>query len=59
MNIEQHLKETKARLQQTVDRTNSLEREKQQLLQEMLRIDGQIKLLEELKKEGLRPAIKE
>jgi len=51
MNIEQRLKETRTRLQGTAERLNKLEQEKQSLLQEMLRLDGEVRVLVELLKE--------
>ena len=49
MNIEQQLKETQAKQQELVDRINALAEERQMLLEEVLRLGGEIRLLRKMK----------
>lgn len=52
MNLTQEIETTQAKLEQTVARINELEREKQSLLQESLRLDGELRALKRLQQEG-------
>jgi len=52
MDIEKELQEAKTKQQQVVARVNALEQERQQLLQEALRLDGEIRALTRLKEQG-------
>ncbi len=51
MDIKKRLEEAKRKLQVEVGRFNSLEQEKQEVLKEMLRFEGEIRTLTELAKE--------
>lgn len=42
MNIEARLKESQSKIQELNNNLNALEQQKQELLQEMLRLDGEI-----------------
>jgi hypothetical protein len=48
MNVEEFLKEAQGKQQATVERINTLDREKQQLLQEALKLEGEIRVLKRL-----------
>lgn len=48
MNISKELEDAKRKRAELVDRINQLEQEKQQLLQEVLRTDGEVRILEKL-----------
>ena len=45
MDTKQELKETQAKQRELVEKVNQMEQEKQQILQELLRLDGEIRLL--------------
>ncbi len=51
MDVDRKLKDKEAKLAHTVERINALAEERQQLLQEALRIEGEIRLLRQLKDE--------
>ena len=55
MDITKELEATKQRRGQTVERLNQVKSEEQQILQELLRIDGEVRLLERLSKDGDKP----
>ena len=50
MNISKELEDAKRKRAELVDRINQLEQEKQTLLQEVLRTDGEVRILEKLSK---------
>lgn len=65
MNIEQELEEAKKKRVETINEINAieqqrqrLEEQKQQLLQEVLRLDGDIRTLDRLAKSGTESAKK-
>lgn len=43
--LENQLNESKMNLQKVIDKVNQLEQEKQQVLQEALRLDGEVRIL--------------
>jgi len=49
--LENHLNESQTKLQEVADKLNQLDQERQQLLQELLRLDGEVKILMKLIKE--------
>ena len=51
MNTKERLAQAEAKLQKLAEKHNALEAEKQELLKEILRVDGQVILLKELVKE--------
>ena len=51
MDNKKRLEQATAKLQQLAEKHNALEAEKQELLKEILRVDGQVILLKELVKE--------
>ena len=51
MTLENHLNESQTKLQEVADKLNQLDQERQQLLQELLRLDGEVKILMKLIKE--------
>ena len=51
-NIKEQLKDAQKRQQEVVAQINALEQQKQLLLQEALRIDGEIRLLQRMDGEG-------
>ena len=51
MNIPKRLEEAKARRGQLIEQVNQLAEQRQLILQEAMRCDGEIRLLEELAKE--------
>jgi len=55
MDITKELKEAQQRRGQTVERLNQIKSEEQQILQELLRLDGEVRLLERLSKDGAKP----
>ena len=52
MELKEELESTRKRQQDIVKQINQLEEQKQQLLQEVLRLDGEIRLLARLSKDG-------
>jgi len=52
MDIVKELKEAKQRRQQIVDEINQLDQRRQGLLQEALRTDGEVRMLERLSRNG-------
>ncbi len=52
MDIIKELAEAKQRRLEIVNQINDLDRQKQQLFQEALRLDGEVRLLERLSKDG-------
>ena len=48
MDYEQALEEAQAKQRELVDKANQLDLERQQTLQELLRLDGEIRLLERI-----------
>ena len=52
MDIPRKLEEAKARRRQLIEQVNQLAEQRQLILQEAIRCDGEIRLLEELAKEG-------
>ena len=55
MDISQELKAATERRAETVNRLNELKRQEQDILQELLRIDGEVRLLQRLSKNGTKP----
>ncbi len=49
--IEARLEDTEAKLARTVERINALAEERQQSIQEALRLEGEVRLLKRLKDE--------
>ena len=45
MDTKQELKETQAKQRELVEKVNQMEQEKQLILQELLRLDGEIRVL--------------
>jgi uncharacterized protein YfcZ (UPF0381/DUF406 family) len=52
MKLKERLTQAEANLQKLAEKHNALEAEKQELLKEILRVDGQVALLKELVKEA-------
>ena len=52
MDVEQELQQAINNRQKLVVQFNALEQEKQQLLQEILRLDGEVRILQKLAQEG-------
>jgi len=52
MDIAKELQEAKQKQVETVKRINDLERQRQQLIQEALRLEGEIRLLSRLSENG-------
>jgi len=50
MDIEKELAEAKQKRQEAVDKVNQLDAEKQALIQEALKLDGEVRVLERLAK---------
>ena len=48
MDTKQELKETQAKQRELVEKVNQLDQEKQELLQELLRLDGEIRVLKRI-----------
>ena len=48
MNLTEELEEAKKKRREVVDQLNELEEQKQTLLQEVLRLDGEVRVLERL-----------
>jgi hypothetical protein len=55
MDISKELEATKQRRGQAVERLNQVKSEEQQILQELLRLDGAVRLLERLSKDTDTP----
>jgi len=55
MDITKELNEAKQRREEVVAQINRLEQQKQALLQEALRTDGEVRMLERLSKDGDKP----
>ncbi len=51
MDIAKLLEETKLKQKQLVDQMNMLEQQKQQILQEVLKLEGEVRVLQKLTKE--------
>jgi len=51
MEIKKELQESKRRREELIARINQIEQEKQQLLQEAIKIEGRLQLLQELLQE--------
>ena len=51
MELKEELESTRKRQQDIVQQINQLEEQKQQLLQEVLRLDGEVRLLTRLSKD--------
>jgi len=58
MDIIKELAETKQRRAQAVESLNQLKAEEQQVLQEILRLDGEVRMAERLSKSGDNPSKK-
>ena len=52
MDIKQELEATRKRQQDIVEQINQLKEKEQQLLQEALRLDGEVRLLARISKDG-------
>lgn len=52
MDIKERLAHSQAKMNDMQQRLNAIEQEKQELLQEILRLDGECRLLNELSKES-------
>ncbi len=48
MDYEQALEEAQAKQRELVEKVNQMEQEKQQILQELLRLDGEIRVLKRI-----------
>lgn len=48
MNIKKSLEEAQAKQRKLVEKANQLEQERQMILQELLRLDGEIRLLKRM-----------
>lgn len=46
--MKERLKQSEANLQKLVDKFNALEAEKQEVLKEVLRVEGEVRILKEL-----------
>jgi len=55
MDITKELAEAKERRVQIVNQINQLKQQEQALLQEALRIDGEVRMLERFSKDGEKP----
>ena len=55
MDITKELKETVERRAEALERLNQLKAQEQEVLQEILRIDGEVRLLQRLSKDGNKP----
>lgn len=55
MEIQKELETAKQRREQIVAQINELAQQRQALLQEALRIDGEVRMLEHLSKDGDKP----
>jgi hypothetical protein len=55
MDITKELKDTIERRARTLDRLNQLKAEEQQVLHELLRLDGEIRFAERLSRNGEKP----
>jgi len=55
MDISKELTEAKRKRQEIVNQINESDRQKQQLIQEALRLDGEVRTLERLSKDGDKP----
>ncbi len=51
MTISERLNESLARLQEKVNELNALENQKQELVKEILRLDGEVRVLNKIKEE--------
>ena len=51
MNIKERIEETEARMKEIAEEYNALGSKQQELLKESLRLEGELKILEELSKE--------
>jgi len=51
MDIKQRIKETEAKMQEIVQEYNAINNKQQELLKETLRLEGELKVLNELAKE--------
>lgn len=58
MDVTKELKEAKERRVQIVNQINQLKQQEQALLQEALRLDGEVRMLERLSKDGDKPSKK-
>ena len=52
MDITKELQDAKARREEIVKQINQLKQQEQNLLQEALRVDGEVRMLERLSKDG-------
>lgn len=59
MDITKELAEAKERRVQIVNQINQLKQQEQALLQEALRIDGEVRMLERFSKDGEKPQKKD
>ena len=55
MDITKELKEAVEHRAEVVEQLNQIKSEEQQILQELLRLDGEVRLLERLSKDGDKP----
>jgi len=55
MDITKELKEAVERRAEAVERLNQIKAQEQETLQELLRIDGEVRLLQRLSKDGGKP----
>jgi len=54
MDIETELKQSQSKYQEIISRIQTLEQQKQQLMQEALRLDGEVRVLLRLNKDDVR-----